>query len=157
MSNIFNTFKQGSNLGMFNYGQPSAGSFENIEELISKLPADKQAAAREKQINAAIEAKATSQVLAPFQQPYTLEELGQFREQEARRAQELGKESVREAFKYGMLANIPKAITQASTAAAMMKLAAGESAQRGGQNILNAYANMQLSPSPMYQSREYFG
>ena len=155
MSNIFNTFKQGSNLGMFNYGQPSAGSFENIEELISKLPADKQAAAREKQINAAIEAKATSQVLAPFQQPYTLEELGQFREQEARRAQELGKESVREAFKYGMLANIPKTISQSFGNAAALNVLAGQAGTDALVRTLAAYPRPQFATAN-FQSQKYF-
>ena len=155
MSNIFNTFKQGSNLGMFNYGQPSAGSFENIEELISKLPADKQAAAREKQINAAIEAKATSQVLAPFQQPYTLEELGQFREQEARRAQELGKESVKEAFKYGMLANIPKTISQSFGNAAALNVLAGQARTDALVRTLAAYPRPQFATAN-FQSQKYF-
>jgi hypothetical protein len=155
MSNIFNTFKQGSNLGMFNYGQPSAGSFENIEELISKLPADKQAAAREKQINAAIEAKATSQVLAPFQQPYTLEELGKFREQEARRAQELGKESVETAFKYGMLANIPKTISQSFGNISAMNLLAGQGIADTYARTLAAYPRPQFATAN-FQSQKYF-
>lgn len=62
----------------------------------------------------------------------------------------------KERFKYGMLASIPQSITQASTAAAAMKLAAGESMQQSGRNILDAYSRMQLPSSPAYQSQKYF-
>jgi hypothetical protein len=70
---------------------------------------------------------------------------------------EYEKQRDKERFTYGMLASIPQAITQASTAAAAMKLAAGESMQQGGRNILDAYSRMQLPSSPMYQSQKYFG
>jgi hypothetical protein len=151
-----NPLLAGKFAGAFQPG--AAGTGFDFESFITQLPKTEQDKLRVERAQSEMRADETRRALAPFyQQPYTLEELGKFREQEARRAQELGKESVETAFKYGMLANIPKAITQASTAAALMKLAAGESAQRGGQNILNAYANMQLPSSPMYQSREYFG
>jgi hypothetical protein len=70
---------------------------------------------------------------------------------------EYEKQRDKDRFTYGILAGIPQAITQASTAAAMMKLAAGESTQQSGRNILNAYANLQLSSPPAYQFPKYFG
>jgi len=66
-------------------------------------------------------------------------------------------EKAKRDFTYGMFASIPQAITQASTAAAAMKLAAGASMQESGRNILSAYANMQLPSTPMYQPQKYFG
>ena len=94
-------------------------------------------------------------MLAPFQQPYTLEELGQFREQEARRAQELGKESVREAFKYGMLANIPKTISQSFGNISAMNLLAGQGIADTYARTLAAYPRPQFATAN-FQSQKYF-
>lgn len=150
-------FKQGDKLGMFNYGQPQAFDFRQSPGFLN-LPKEKQQALEEADIKSQIEARATGAALAPYlQQPYTLDELGRFREQEARRAQELGKESVKTAFTYSTLANIPKNISQAFGGSAMMKLLAGQSTLESGKNILNAYANMQLPSSQLYQSQKYFG
>lgn len=154
LSDVFN---QGNKLGMFTYGQPQVSDFRQSPGFLN-LPKEKQQALEEADIKSQIEARATGAALAPYlQQPYTLDELGRFREQEAIRAQKLGKESLGAAFTYSTLANIPKNISQAFGSSAVMKLLAGQSMLEGGKNILNAYANMQLPAPPMYQSQKYFG
>jgi hypothetical protein len=156
MANIFDTFKQGSNLGMFNYGQPSVSSFGNIEELISKLPADKQAAAREKQIGTALETEAAMRALGPLMpRQYSIEELEGVREREARRAQELGKESLRTAFPYAMLANIPKTISQGFGNIAAMNVLGARNATEAMAATLTAYPRAQFS-SFNFQPQKYF-
>ena len=157
MANIFDILKQGSNLGMFSYGQSSASPFGNIEELIGKLPADKQAAARERQINTALETEATMRALGPFvfRQP-SIEELEGVREREARRAQELGKESLKEAFKYGMLANIPKTISQSFGNIAAMNLLAGQGVADAYSRTLANYPRAQFN-TVNFQPEKYFG
>lgn len=156
MSNIFNTFQQGSNLGMFNFGQPQPNQFGNIEELIGKLPADKQAAAREKYINDLSEAQAMMRAVSPFmpERP-KLSDLESFREREARRAQELGKESLREAFKYSMLASIPKTIAQSFANISAMNLQGAQNATDTFSKTLASYPRAQFN-TPNIQYEKYF-
>lgn len=156
MSNIFNTFQRGSNLGMFNFGQPQPSQFGNIEELIGKLPADKQASAREKYISDLSEAEAMMRAVSPFmpERP-KLPELEAFREREARRAQELGKESLREGFKYATLANIPKTIAQSFGNIAAMHLLGAQQIAGTYANTLSNYPRAQFS-TPNIQYEKYF-
>jgi len=154
MSNIFNTFKQGSNLGMFQPG--AAGTGFDFESFITQLPKAEQDKLRVERVQSEMRADETRRALAPFyQQPYTLEELGKFREQEARRAQELGKESVKEAFKYGMLANIPKTISQSFGNISAMNLLAGQGIADTYARTLAAYPRPQFATAN-FQSQKYF-
>jgi hypothetical protein len=156
---LSDVLKQGNKLGMFNYGQPQTSFAINVETIpgFSSFSKEDQNSLRKRAIESQFKTAENQQFLAPFMQPYKLQEVEEFREREARRAQELGKESVREAFKYSMLESIPKTISQAFGSSVAMKLLAGQSMLEGGKNILNAYANMQLPTSPMYQSQKYFG
>lgn len=114
MSNILNTFRQGSNLGMFNFGQPQPSQFGNIEELIGKLPADKQPAAREKYISDLSEAEATMRAVSPFMpRQYSIEELESVRQREAERAQKLGEQSLMKTMKAKMFYDMPSNIAKA--------------------------------------------
>lgn len=149
-------FKQGNKLGMFNYGQPQTSDFRQSPGFLN-LPKEKQQALEEADIKSQIEARATGAALAPYlQQPYTLDELGRFREQEARRAQELGKESVREAFKYSMLGNIPKTIAQSFGNMAAMNLYAGQAVSDAFAKTLANYPRAQFA-SYQFQPEKYFG
>jgi len=149
-------FKQGNKLGMFNYGQPQVSDFRQSPSFLN-LPKEKQQALEEADIKSQIEARATGAALAPYlQQPYTLDELGRFREQEARRAQELGKESLREAFKYSTLANIPKTIAQGFGNIAATNLYAGQAVADTFAKTLANYPRAQFA-SYQYQPEKYFG
>ena len=149
-------FKQGNKLGMFNYGQSQVSDFRQSPSFLN-LPKEKQQALEEADIKSQIEARATGAALAPYlQQPYTLDELGRFREQEARRAQELGKESLREAFKYSTLANIPKTIAQGFGNIAATNLYAGQAVADTFAKTLANYPRAQFA-SYQYQPEKYFG
>lgn len=155
--NLADVFKQGNKLGMF-FGatQPGAVDIENIPGF-SALPFNKQNELREQSIKSKIEAQATAGALAPFvQQPYTLDELGRFREQEARRSQELGKESLREAYKYSTLANIPKTIAQGFGNIAATNLYAGQAVADTFAKTLANYPRAQFA-SYQFQPEKYFG
>jgi hypothetical protein len=131
------------------------GEFD-FESLINKLPKDRQAAAREKMLEAQLESAATRSAIGPlFQQP-SLEDLGLFREQEARRAQEIGKESLKENFKYSMLANIPKQISQGFANNAAMTVLGARSAVDAMNQTLQAYPQLSFS-STSFQPQKYFG
>jgi hypothetical protein len=102
------------------------------------------------------ELDATRSALEGMNRPYyDLSQLGEFREQEARRAQELGKESLKEAFKYGMLANIPKTISQSFGNIAAMNLAAGQGVADTYSRTLAAYPRAQFSTFN-FQPQKYF-
>lgn len=79
-----------------------------------------------------------------------------FREREARRAQELGKESVGTAAKYSMLANIPKTIAQSFGNIAAMNLYGGRAIPETFANTLANYPRPQFSQY-QYQPEKYFG
>lgn len=150
-------FKQGSRLGMFSApAQPGALNVENIPGF-SALSPEKQNELREQGIKSQIEAQATAGAISPFvQQPYTLDELGRFREQEARRAQELGKESLREAAKYSMLTGLPKTISQSFGNMAAMNLYAGQAVADTFAKTLANYPRAQFA-SYQFQPEKYFG
>lgn len=153
--NLSDIFKQGNNLGMFNYGQPQASDFRQSPGFLN-LSKEKQQELEEADIKSQIQARATGAALAPYvQQPYTLDELGRFREQEARRAQELGKESVREAFKYSTLANIPKTIAQSFGNIAATNLYAGQAVTDTFAKTLAAYPRAQFSTYE-FRPEKYF-
>lgn len=122
----------------------------------ARLSPEKQNELREKAINSMIEARATAGALTPFTQPqYTLDELGRFREQEALRAQALGKESLREAYKYTTLANIPKAIAQGFGNIASTNLYAGQAVADTFAKTLANYPQAQFSQYS-FQPQKYF-
>lgn len=154
--NFANIFQQGNKLGMFNYGQPQAFDFRQSPGFLN-LPKEKQQALEEADIKSQIEARATGSALAPYlQQPYTLDELGRFREQEARRAQELGKESLREAAKYSMLTSLPKTISQSFGNIAAMNLLGSQAATDTFARTLASYPRAQFS-TYQFQPEKYFG
>jgi len=149
-----NPLLAGKFAGAFQPG--AAGTGFNFESFITQLPKAEQDKLKIERAQSLMRADETRQALAPFyQQPYTLEELGQFREQEARRAQELGKESVREAFKYGMLANIPKTISQSFGNISAMNLLAGQGVADTYARTLAAYPRPQFATAN-FQSQKYF-
>jgi hypothetical protein len=148
-----NPLLAGKFAGAFQPG--TAGTGFDFESLIKQLPKAEQDKLRVERVQSEMRADETRRALAPFQQPYTLEELGQFREQEARRAQELGKESVREAFKYGMLANIPKTISQSFGNISAMNLLAGQGIADTYARTLAAYPRPQFATAN-FQSQKYF-
>jgi muconolactone delta-isomerase len=84
-----------------------------------------------------------------------LERMGRFREQEARRAQELGKESVQEAFKYSTLANIPKTIAQSFGNIAAMNVLGARNATEAMAQTLASYPRASF-PAVPYQPQKYF-
>lgn len=155
--NFADILKQGNMIGMFSgTSQPKALNVENIPGF-SALSREKQNELREQGIKSQIEAQATAGAIAPFvQQPYTLDELGRFREQEARRSQELGKESLREAYKYSTLANIPKSIAQGFGNVAAMNLYAGQAVADTFAKTLANYPRAQFA-SYQFQPEKYFG
>ena len=86
---------------------------------------------------------------------YSLPELGEFREQEARRAQELGKESLKEGFKYSMLASIPKTIAQSFANISAMNLQGGQNVTDTFSRTLASYPRAQFN-TPNIQYQKYF-
>jgi hypothetical protein len=84
-----------------------------------------------------------------------LERMGRFREQEARRAQELGKESVQEAFKYSTLANIPKTIAQSFGNIAAMNVLGARNATEAMATTLASYPRASFASAP-FQPQKYF-
>jgi len=149
-----NPLLAGKFAGAFQPGTASTGF--DFETLISKAPKDQQDKLRTRLIESQIEGEKTRQALAPlYQQPYTLDELGLFREQEARRAQEIGKESLKEAFKYGMLANIPKTISQSLGNVAALNALAGREITSAYSNTLANYPRAQFATFN-FQPQKYF-
>jgi len=74
---------------------------------------------------------------------------------QARRAQELGKESVGEAFKYSMLANIPKQISEGFGNAAMIKVLGARNASEAMNQTLANYPRLNLQATS-FQPQKYF-
>ena len=147
------TIKNGQNIGMF------LDPLERLQKnpAFQKFSAEDQKALIKDALTNQYQADTTRAVLEGINRPqYTLQELGDFREQEARRAQELGKESVKEAFKYGMLANIPKTISQSFGNIAAMNLAAGQGIADTYSRTLAAYPRAQFSTFN-FQPEKYFG
>jgi len=155
---LSDVFKQGNKLGMFNYGQPQTSSAINVETIpgFSSLSKEDQNSLRKRAIESQFETAQNQQLLAPFMQPYKLQEVEEFREREARRAQELGKESVREAFKYSMLGNLPKTIAQSFGNMAAMNLYAGQAVSDTFAKTLANYPRAQFA-SYQFQPEKYFG
>jgi len=77
-----------------------------------------------------------------------------FREREARRAQELGKESVREAFKYSTLANIPKTIAQSFGNITAMNVLGARNATEAMAQTLASYPRASFTSVP-FQPQKY--
>ena len=113
----------------------SIGAFD-FESLILKLPKEQQDKARVKLIESQIEAEATKQAIAPLiPEQQSLEELGKFRENEARLAQQLGKESLwQTGAAYALFKGIPQTITNAFARTA-------EANREAGYAIPRAYAD----------------
>lgn len=155
LSDVFN---QGNKLGMFTYGQPQTAGPVNIEGIpgFSSLSKEDQNNLRKRVIESQIETVQNQQLLAPFMQPYKIEEVEGLREREARRAQELGKESLREAFKYSTLANIPKTIAQGFGNIAATNLYAGQAVADTFSKTLANYPRAQFA-SYQFQPEKYFG
>ena len=84
-----------------------------------------------------------------------LDRMGGFRQQEARAAQELGKESVQEAFKYSTLANIPKTIAQSFGNIAAMNVLGARNATEAMAQTLASYPRASF-PAVPYQPQKYF-
>ena len=75
---------------------------------------------------------------------------------QARRAQELGKESVGEAFKYSMLANIPKQISEGFSNQAALTVLGARSAVDAMNQTLSAYPRMSF-PMTQFRAEKYLG
>lgn len=121
------------------FSNPEIGAFD-FEALISKLPQEQQEKARIKLIESQIEAQATKQAISPlFQQPYNLEELGKFREDEARRAQQLGKESLwQTGAAYALFKGIPQTISSSFARTADINREAGYAIPRAYSDTFRA-------------------
>lgn len=162
MANILDIFQKGLSNGMFTYAQNPLNSFENkdsVEDLIKKLPPAKQDEARQQQIKSELERQSYKDLFgleSPDQRKQRLQVELDAQKEMLKFAQGLGKESVETAYRYSLPGNISKTISQSFNNLAAMRLAAGQSMQEGGRNILNAYANMQLPASSIYQPRDYF-
>ena len=117
------------------FSNSEIGAFD-FENLILKLPKDQQEKARVRLIESQIEAEATRQAIAPLiPQQQSLEELGKFRENEARLAQQLGKESLwQTGAAYALFKGIPQTITSAFARTA-------EANREAGYAIPRAYAD----------------
>lgn len=147
------TIKKAQNLGMV--PTPLERMQQNPE--FQKLsPEDRQSLLKEA-LRGQYEVDATRAAYEGLNRPYyDLSELGAFREQEARRAQELGKESLKEAFKYGMLANIPKTISQSFGNIAAMNLLASQGVADAYSRTLANYPRAQFN-TVNFQPEKYFG
>lgn len=149
----FNTFEQGQRLGLWGgipgYGQSQGFGTLNLESMpgFSSLPQAKQNELRQRAIESGIEAQSTLQTISPLlPKQYSLEELEAAEERRARRAQEIGKESLQEGFKYAMMAGIPKTIAQSFGNIASMQVL-------GARNATDALAATLASyPRPNFTS-----
>jgi hypothetical protein len=84
-----------------------------------------------------------------------LERMGSFQERQARRAQELGKESIGEAFKYSMLSNIPKQIAAGFGNQAALTVLGARSAVDAMNETMRARTPLSFASAP-YQVQKYF-
>jgi hypothetical protein len=154
------TLAFGQKLGMFpvvSYGAAKADGFRLEDQPgFSSLSPEKQNELREKAITGNIELQQTLGVLAPFYKQPSLEELEAAEERRARRAQEIGKESLKEGFKYSMLANIPKSIAQSYAGIAATNLYGGQAISDTVAKTLAAYPSPQFA-SINFQPQKYFG
>jgi len=151
---ILNTAQQGQKVGMF-----PVSALERLQQspIFKQFSPEDQASFLKDALKSEHEMNLMREATQGMNRPqYTLQELGDFREQEARRAQELGKESVKEAFKYGMLANIPKTISQSFGNIAAINLAAGQGIADTYSRTLAAYPRAQF-PTFNFQPEKYFG
>ena len=148
-----NPLLAGKFAGAFQPG--AAGTGFDFESFITQLPKAEQDKLRVERAQSEMRADETRRALASFQQQYKIEEIEGLREREARRAQELGKESVETAFKYGMLANIPKTISQSFGNISAMNLLAGQGIADTYARTLVAYPRPQFATAN-FQSQKYF-
>jgi hypothetical protein len=155
--NFADVFKQGSRLGMFSApAQPGAVNIETIPGF-SSLSKEDQNSLRKRAVESQFETQTLTGALSPYLgQNYTLDQIGQFREQEARRAQKLGKESVETAAKYSMLTGLPKTIAQSFGNMAAMNLYAGQAVSDTFAKTLANYPRAQFA-SYQFQPEKYFG
>lgn len=150
---ILNTAQQGQQVGMFS---PSALERLQQNPIFKRFSPEDQASFLKDALKSEHEINLMREATQGMNRPqYTLQELGQFREQEARRAQELGKESLKEAFKYGMLANIPKTISQSFGNIAAINLAAGQGVADTYSRTLANYPRAQFATFN-FQPQKYF-
>jgi len=133
--------------------QPTQDS--DWESVIQGLDAEGQKQARLDRARALSESYGlrSSGLIPPYATP---EELLEIRKQDMRAAQEIGKESLKEGFKYSMLANIPKSIAQAYSGIAATNLYGGQAITDAMSKTLAAYPRPQFA-TVNFQPQKYFG
>jgi hypothetical protein len=157
MAFTYNTIRQGQNIGML--PNPGLSPLEAFQQRISASnlfsPQEQKDLLRDA-LKGQFELDTTRAVFEGIHKPYyTLPEIEAFREREARRAQELGKESLREGFKYATLANIPKTIAQSFGNISAMNLLGARQIADTFSNTLANYPTAQFS-TPTLQYDKYF-
>lgn len=152
MSFSFDTIRQAQNIGML----------PDPLDRLRQSPEFKMFSLQEKKdlikdaLKGRYEADAARAAYEGLNKPYyTLSELGEFRKQEAQRAQELGEKSLKEGFKYATLANIPKTIAQSFGNIAAMNLLGAQQIAGTYANTLANYPRAQFS-TPNIQYEKYF-
>jgi hypothetical protein len=153
------TFKRGVSLGM--WSMPTQGTpiqpydYQNDPRFLG-LSKEKQAEFNQRSLESDINAASNAALLGQLAgRQYTLDEIGDYQERQARRAQELGKESLKEAYKYTTLANIPKTIAQSFGNIAAMNVLGARNATEAMAATLQAYPR--ISPvNIQFQESKYF-
>jgi hypothetical protein len=148
----FDTIRQGQNIGML---PDPLDRLRQSPEFKMFSPQEQKDLIKDA-LKGRYEVDATRAAYEGLNKPYyELPELEAFREREARRAQELGKESLREGFKYATLANIPKTIAQSFGNIAAMNLLGAQQIAGTYANTLANYPRAQFS-TPNIQYEKYF-
>lgn len=83
-----------------------------------------------------------------------LDRMGGFQEQQARIAQELGKESVEKAYQYSTLANIPKQIAEGFGSQAALNVLGARNAVEAMNQTLTAYPKLNFPMTP-FRAEKY--
>ena len=84
-----------------------------------------------------------------------LDRMGGFQQEQARFAQELGKESVKKAYQYSTLANLPKQISEGFGNQAALNILGARSAVDAMNQTLQAYPKMSFQTSA-FNPQRYF-
>ena len=152
MAFSFDTIRQGQNIGML--PDPLERLRQSPEfEMFS--PQEKKDLIKDA-LKGRYEADAARAAYEGLNRPYyPLPDIEAFREREARRAQELGKESLKEGFKYSMLASIPKTIAQSFANISAMNLQGGQNVTDTFSRTLASYPRSQFN-TPNIQYQKYF-
>jgi hypothetical protein len=158
----YSTLFTGQRLGMFSGGAgalaPGRQPAIRLEDQpdFKKLSPEKQNELREQSLRSGIELQQTMGVLEPFFRQPSLGELEASEERRARRAQEIGKESLREGFKYATLANLPRNISQSFGNIAALNILGARNATEVMADTLASYPRAQFSQY-QFQPQKYFG